>query len=329
MSNKKGTLLTEEQRLEKALTKKKRRKIALKIFIGFLVVLALFVGITTLISVIGVQSNINKAHNYGSAGCAQLEYSVEDNGYVNIKSDKGLKVMQLTDVHIGGGWMSIKKDAMAINTVAWQSRQPLAPGTAECPVCHTPNFQDCTAQQNAQSQSAPYGQQAYSQPQGDPYGQQAYSQPQGDPYGQQAHNQPQGDTYGQQNYNHGQTNYGEQAYNAGYNNWGNPYQPPYGVPVNEAQYRQMTEKADNAYILAIIGLILGILMGPLFGWIMGGIALSNGRQAYEITGSEKARSATNIAKWAIGVSTAIFAVALIVCILMFTVFSATVLGGLY
>ncbi len=194
--------------------------------------------------------------------------------------------------------------------------QPLAPGTAECPVCHTPNFAGCTAQQNAQSQSAPYGQQAY-------------SQPQGDPYGQQAHNQPQGDTYGQQNYNPGQTNYGEQAYNAGYNNWGNPYQPPYGVPVNEAQYRQMTEKADNAYILAIIGLILGILMGPLFGWIMGGIALSNGRQAYEITGSEKARSATNIAKWAIGVSTAIFAVALVVCILMFTVFSATVLGGLY
>ena len=109
MSNKKGALLTEEQRLEKALTKKKRRKIALRIFIGFLVILALFVGITTLISVIGVQSNINKAHNYGSAGCAQLEYSVEDNGYVNIKSDKGLKVMQLTDVHIGGGWMSIKK----------------------------------------------------------------------------------------------------------------------------------------------------------------------------------------------------------------------------
>ena len=53
--------------------------------------------------------------------------------------------------------------------------QPLAPGTAECPVCHTPNFQGCTAQQNAQSQSAPYGQQAYNQPQGDPYGQQAHT----------------------------------------------------------------------------------------------------------------------------------------------------------
>ena len=38
MSNKKGALLTEEQRLEKVLAKKKRRKIALKIFIGFLVI---------------------------------------------------------------------------------------------------------------------------------------------------------------------------------------------------------------------------------------------------------------------------------------------------
>ena len=35
MSNKKGTLLTEEQRLEKALTKKKRRKIALKFLSAF------------------------------------------------------------------------------------------------------------------------------------------------------------------------------------------------------------------------------------------------------------------------------------------------------
>ena len=181
--------------------------------------------------------------------------------------------------------------------------QPLAPGATECPVCHTPTEAAYTAQ-----------------PQGDPYGQQAYSQPQGDPYGQQS----QGDTYGGQAYNQNQA-YGQQNYTG----WGNNYQPPYGVPFNEAQYRQMTEKADNAYILAIIGLILGIILGPLFGWIMGGIALSGARQAYEITGSEKARSAMNIAKWAVGVSTAIFVIALIVCILIFTVFSASVLGGLY
>ena len=184
--------------------------------------------------------------------------------------------------------------------------QPLAPGATECPVCHTPSGESRTAQQNTQ-------------PQGDPYGQQAYSQPQGDPYGQQAYSQPQGHSYSQQDYNQGQP----------YNGWGNTYQPPYSPPMNELQYRQMIEKADNAYILAILGLILGIFFGPLFGWIMGGIALSNSRQAYEFTGYEKAHTAMNIAKWAIGVSTAIFVIALIVILLVLTVFSAGVLGSLY
>ena len=181
--------------------------------------------------------------------------------------------------------------------------QPLAPGATECPVCHTPNSETRTAQQNTQ-------------PQGDPYGQQAYSQPQGDPYGQQ-------------NYNQGQTAYGEQAYNTGCNNWGNAYQPPYGAPINDLTYRQMIEKADNAYILAILGLILGIFFGPLFGWIMGGIALSNSRQAYEYTGINKARTAMNIAKWAIGVSSVIFVLTILIILLVTTVFSAGVLGSLY
>lgn len=122
MANKREVLVTEDQKAAKALNRKKRRRMAGKILLGFFILLALFVGVTTVISVIGVQSNINKARNYSSAGCAQLEYTVEDNGYVNIQSDKGLKVMQLTDVHIGGGWMSIKKDAMAINTVATMIR---------------------------------------------------------------------------------------------------------------------------------------------------------------------------------------------------------------
>ncbi len=140
--------------------------------------------------------------------------------------------------------------------------------------------------------------------------------------------QPQGDPYGQQNYNQRQP-YDEQAYNTGCNNWGNAYQPPYGAPINDLTYRQMIEKADNAYILAILGLILGIFFGPLFGWIMGGIALSNSRQAYEYTGISKARTAMNIAKWAIGVSSVIFVLTILIILLVTTVFSAGVLGSLY
>lgn len=197
--------------------------------------------------------------------------------------------------------------------------QPLAPGAVECPVCHTPTNATYTAQQSTQPQGDPYGQQAYSQPQGDSYGQQAQGQTQGDPYGQQAYSQAQGDPYGQQNGSRSQP----------YNGWGNVYQPPYGQPTNDLQYRQMMEKADNAYILAVLGLILGIFFGPLFGWIMGGIALSNSRQAYELTGYEKAHNAMNIAKWAIGVSTVIFVLAVLIILLVTTVFSAGVLGSLY
>lgn len=104
--------------MEKKQKRQKHRKRFLKVLLGFLIVLAVFIAVTTVISLIGVQSNINKAHSYGDAGCAQLDFEKTDAGYINIKSDNGLKVMQLTDVHIGGGWMSIQKDSMAINAVA-------------------------------------------------------------------------------------------------------------------------------------------------------------------------------------------------------------------
>ena len=77
-----------------------------------------FVAVTTVVSLIGVSSNINKARNFPSADTKQLTTENYSNGCYNIYTDDGLKVMQLTDVHIGGGFMSIKKDSMAINAVA-------------------------------------------------------------------------------------------------------------------------------------------------------------------------------------------------------------------
>lgn len=118
MSKERGAFSPETAKTAKKENAKRRNKRFLKVLLAFFILLAVFVAVTTVISVIGIQSNINKAHAYDSADCAQLDYSVADNGYVNIKSDNGLKVMQLTDVHIGGGWMSIKKDSMALNAVA-------------------------------------------------------------------------------------------------------------------------------------------------------------------------------------------------------------------
>lgn len=97
---------------------KKRTKIFLKVLLALAIIIALFIAVTTVISAIAVKSNINMARSFSNANTQQLSLDYYENGCWNIKSDNGLNVMQLTDVHIGGGWLSIKKDSMAINAVA-------------------------------------------------------------------------------------------------------------------------------------------------------------------------------------------------------------------
>lgn len=48
----------------------------------------------------------------------QLVPSVDDDGYYTFTTDDDFKVMQLTDIHISGGFLSTKKDNMALNAVA-------------------------------------------------------------------------------------------------------------------------------------------------------------------------------------------------------------------
>lgn len=98
--------------------KNNRKKLFLKVIAVILAVIAAFVGITTVITVVGLNANINKARSFTNAGCEQIKIEEAYDGYWNIYSDDGLKVMQLTDTHFGGGWMSPKKDSMALNAVA-------------------------------------------------------------------------------------------------------------------------------------------------------------------------------------------------------------------
>ncbi len=81
-------------------------------------VLIAFIGITTVITVVGLNKNIKKAKSFSPVETEELKIENVDDGVWNIYSDRGLKVMQLTDIHLGGGWMSAKKDAMALNAVA-------------------------------------------------------------------------------------------------------------------------------------------------------------------------------------------------------------------
>ncbi|MBR2892630.1 MAG: metallophosphoesterase [Clostridia bacterium] len=99
--------------------KKKRGKLALKIIGAIFAVILVFVAVTAVISLMGNKANIEKIAAFPKVETEKQLVPVKDeNGYWTFTTDEEFKVMQLTDVHIGGGWMSLKKDAMALNAVA-------------------------------------------------------------------------------------------------------------------------------------------------------------------------------------------------------------------
>lgn len=98
--------------------KNKKGKSFLKGFAVVMAVIVAFTGITTVITVIGLNANINKAHSFSEVDAKELRFENVSAGVWNIYSDTELKVLQLTDTHFGGGWLSVKKDSMALNATA-------------------------------------------------------------------------------------------------------------------------------------------------------------------------------------------------------------------
>lgn len=100
-------------------TKKQRLKSFGKVLLIIVIIIALLAGILASISAVGLKSNNNfvssiKAVEYDN----QLKPFIDDDGYYTFVTDEDFTVMQLTDIHIGGGFLSIKKDNMALNAVA-------------------------------------------------------------------------------------------------------------------------------------------------------------------------------------------------------------------
>lgn len=102
-----------------------KKKKFLKVLSVFMAVLVAFIGITTVVTVIGLNANLKKAKSFSSVNeeipaveAEEIKFENVSEGVWNIYSDRGLKVMQLTDTHFGGGWMSLRKDSMALNAVA-------------------------------------------------------------------------------------------------------------------------------------------------------------------------------------------------------------------
>ena len=105
---------------EKTTTKKKNKgKTALKVIAGILVVILVLTGVATVANSAGNKGNIEKIAAFESAAKEnQLVPEKDEKGNWTFTTDDDFKVLQITDVHIGGGFMSLKKDAMALNAVA-------------------------------------------------------------------------------------------------------------------------------------------------------------------------------------------------------------------
>ncbi len=99
------------------MAKKNKSKKAKRMLAVIFAVIVAVAGITAIVNTTLLNSNIEKAHQFPAVG-TELKIEEKGNGVYNILSDKELKVLQLTDIHLGGGWMSAKKDAMSINAVA-------------------------------------------------------------------------------------------------------------------------------------------------------------------------------------------------------------------
>lgn len=99
--------------------KKNRGKKALKV-IAIIVAVIVVLGILgTVVNAIGNNAHLESiksisATKYGN----QLVPEKDADGIWTFTTDDDFRVMQLTDVHIGGGWMSTSKDTMALNAVA-------------------------------------------------------------------------------------------------------------------------------------------------------------------------------------------------------------------
>ena len=110
---------TETKEKNTVVKKKSKGKKALKILCIILAVIVAGAGVCAVLSSTGNKANIEKITAFEPVEKDdRLVPEKDEDGNWTFTTDRDFKVMQLTDVHIGGGFMSLKKDAMAINAVA-------------------------------------------------------------------------------------------------------------------------------------------------------------------------------------------------------------------
>ena len=100
-------------------TRREKGKLAMKIILSIVLVIVLIITIFAVLNAISANASKNLAASFQPVENAEVILPQKDeNGTWTFTTDRELKILQITDVHIGGGILSVKKDAMAINAVA-------------------------------------------------------------------------------------------------------------------------------------------------------------------------------------------------------------------
>ncbi len=88
----------------------------LGIILGVIVVIA---AVTAIVNINVAKKGIEYAETFDKVAYEnQLVPEKDSDGYWTFNTDEDLKVLQITDFHVGGGWMSVDEDKKALNAVA-------------------------------------------------------------------------------------------------------------------------------------------------------------------------------------------------------------------
>lgn len=99
-----------------AKTKGKKGKKILLVIVSVIAVIAI---ISTIVNILMVRNLLEKGSTYNKVEIEeQLVPEKDENGNWVFVTDRDFKVLQLTDIHLGGGWMSGAKDEKSLNAVA-------------------------------------------------------------------------------------------------------------------------------------------------------------------------------------------------------------------
>ena len=111
---------TKEKKPKVKKTPKEKAKKAGKVLLIILLVIAAIVAVCAVINAVIVKSEQKFVSNSVKpvSYTEQLKPTAEGDWGYSFTTDRDFKIVQLTDVHIGSGFMSGKKDTMALNAVA-------------------------------------------------------------------------------------------------------------------------------------------------------------------------------------------------------------------